>query len=807
MELLNSTTYSDRRSTEEDLRHSNTRLDLLASTTNELLRADDPHKILTSICHKVLAALDCQLFLHYLIDSKAGRLHLDAFAGIPPDKAALIEWLDFHSTVCGSVARDDEPVIVGEVQNSFDPQIAVAKSFGTRAFACYPLKAKGAVIGTVAFGTDTRDHFSDEDLSVLKTVTDQIAIALYRKRMESALHEQKNRLQMLIDHAPAALALFDNEMRYLSVSRRWMSNFGLEGQNLIGRSHYDVFPEIPEHWRVAHRRSLAGEVRTSAGEPFYRADGSVQWVRWEMRPWHDELGEIGGVVIFSEDITERKKSEEALRESEARFRQAVESLPQLVWTCTPDGGCDYLSPQWGGYTGVLEQNHLGFAWLELVHPDDRERVLGHWQETVLQGGNLVLDLRLRRQDGAYRWFKAVGVPLFDGDGRIVKWFGTNTDIDDKKQTEESLRQSERRFRTLVENLQVGIFIHQNNEITYANPAIANLFGAQRLDQVIGRSPYEFLHPDDHAEVAHKSVRSLWEGNRIPLSEAKIRRADGGERVAEMGVVAFTEYSDPALLFMMHDITDRKRFENEQQLAHDQLEQRVKERTLELQASNRELQSFCYSVAHELGAPLRGMNCFSNILLQEHAAPLEAEGRDLLARIGEAAGRMGRLVEDLLKLSRVTRRKLCRERVDLSHLAWKIFENLHAIEPTRQVQVEVAEGIEGEWDRGLVTLALENLFNNAWKYTGRIERPRIRFGSFVKEGKTILFVSDNGIGFEKEYAEKIFRPFERLHRIGEYEGTGIGLATVQRVIAMHGGRVWAEADPGKGATFLFTEGEG
>lgn len=241
------------------------------------------------------------------------------------------------------------------------------------------------------------------------------------------------------------------------------------------------------------------------------------------------------------------------------------------------------------------------------------------------------------------------------------------------------------------------------------------------------------------------------------------------------------------------------------LLNQELEQRVQERTVKLTAINKELESFCYSVTHELGGPLRSMNCFSAIVLEEYGEQLDPEGRNYLERIAASASRMGHLVEGLLLLSRVTRREMARETVDLSTMVAEIVKEFGDQERMRQVELEIAAGIWGQFDQGLVRLALYNLLGNAWKYTCKTDRARIEFGTVRKGGESVFFVRDNGIGFDMTYAHKIFLPFERLEATAQFDGTGIGLATVQRVIEMHGGKVWAEAEPGRGATFYFTEG--
>ncbi len=237
--------------------------------------------------------------------------------------------------------------------------------------------------------------------------------------------------------------------------------------------------------------------------------------------------------------------------------------------------------------------------------------------------------------------------------------------------------------------------------------------------------------------------------------------------------------------------------------NDELEQRVADRTAELQASNRELQAFCYLVAHDLSTPLRGINGFSAILLEEYADRLDEAGKRYLERMGAAADRMGQLINDLLELSRVTRRELHWEKIDLSYLAENIINDLRQKAPDRETEVVIAEKIEAEGDPILIRLAMENLLGNACKYTARVPSPRIEFGSCMINGETVFYVRDNGIGFDMAYVHKLFIPFQRLHGIDEYGGTGIGLAAVQRIIARHGGKIWAEGEPGKGATFYFT----
>jgi signal transduction histidine kinase len=237
-----------------------------------------------------------------------------------------------------------------------------------------------------------------------------------------------------------------------------------------------------------------------------------------------------------------------------------------------------------------------------------------------------------------------------------------------------------------------------------------------------------------------------------------------------------------------------------------LEARVAERTRELTLANKELESFSYSVSHDLRTPLRAVDGFSQALLEDEGGSISQDGRDLLERIRAAAGRMGLLIDDLLQLSRVSRAELRREPVDLSALGREVLEELRRREPERDVTVEVAPGVRALGDARLLRIVLENLLGNAWKFTSKRTGARITLFSEEREGRTDYAVRDNGVGFDMAYASKLFSPFQRLHKPAEFPGTGIGLATVQRIIHRHGGHIEAESSPGQGATFRFTLGE-
>jgi signal transduction histidine kinase len=237
--------------------------------------------------------------------------------------------------------------------------------------------------------------------------------------------------------------------------------------------------------------------------------------------------------------------------------------------------------------------------------------------------------------------------------------------------------------------------------------------------------------------------------------------------------------------------------------NDELEQRVKDRTVQLEASNRELEAFCYSVSHDLRAPLRGIDGWSLALLEDYHDKLDEKGRQQLQRVRADTQRMGRLIDDLLLLSRVTRDPIQQGPVDLSAMAQSVAARLQETEPQRQVELAVQPGLTAQGDARLLEIVFSNLLGNAWKFSGGRPLARVEFGRAAVDGRQAYFVRDNGVGFDMNYAQKLFGAFQRMHKASEFPGTGIGLATVQRVIQRHGGRVWAEAQVDRGATFYFT----
>ncbi|HYG36051.1 MAG TPA: PAS domain-containing protein, partial [Clostridia bacterium] len=406
--------------------------------------------------------------------------------------------------------------------------------------------------------------------------------------------------------------------------------------------------------------------------------GEVRVVRAQGQYVQDSAGKVVRVYGFAQDITERKRAEEALRESETRFRTLADNISQFAWMADANGWIFWYNTRWYEYTGTTFEEMQGWGWQKVHHPDHVGRVVDKFRMHIEAGQAWEDTFPLLGKDGQYRWFLSRAMPIRGEQDKVIRWFGTNTDITEQKQAQDELR---------------------------------------RLK--------------------------------------------------------------------------------------DELEVRVEQRTFELAAANKELEAFGYSVSHDLRAPLRHLDSFIKLLQRSAAETLDEKSRRYVQILSSSAQRMGQLIDDLLTLSRLGRAAMSEKEVNLRQLINEARQELAPAMAGRAIEWTVGTLPRLRGDYTLLRSAVVNLLSNAIKYTRQRHPARIEVGSQEEDHEVVCFVRDNGAGFDMQFVDKLFGVFQRLHRAEDFEGTGIGLASVRRVIQRHGGRTWAEGELERGATVYFS----
>jgi PAS domain S-box-containing protein len=608
--------------------------------------------------------------------------------------------------------------------------------------------------------------------------------------------------------------------------------FGYSAAEAVGQSMRMLLPpdRVPEESDIL-ARLRRGETVDHFETVRIRKDGKRIDISATISPIKDKSGAVVGVSKIARDISARKLAEEALRESQERFQAMANGIPQLAWMAEADGHIFWYNQRWYEYTGTTFEKMEGWGWQSVHDPGLLPNVLERWKGAIVAGKPFEMEFPLRGADGRFRMFLTRVMPVTDSEGRVLRWFGTNTDISERKEVEERLAaQAEELSRQAVEvsrsrqaleaqSRMLNLVLESMGEGLIAADREGHfLIWNESAKKLLGRGPTDLApqHWADHYGTYLLDGITLSPVDRLPLV-----RALNGESLQTELMIRHPEREEGVFLEFtgrpMHDaqgnlcggvvafrdISERKAAERKIQQFNQELEARVIERTAQLEEANQELEAFTYSVSHDLRAPLRHISGFSKLLAEEFGSALPPEGQHQLQRIQDGTRRMGQLVDDLLNLGRVGRQELHLQVTGLNSLVEEVISDLKPDYEGRELEWKIAALPFVECDPGLLKNVFQNLLSNAVKYTRPRQQAVIEIGQTLENGVPVVFIRDNGVGFSMKYAHKLFGVFQRLHRVEDFEGTGVGLATTQRIIHKHGGRIWAEADLDKGATFYFT----
>ena len=618
----------------------------------------------------------------------------------------------------------------------------------------------------------------------------------------------QSRLSAILEQTLNEIYLFDiQSLRFDYVNRCAQRNLGYSMDALRTMTPLHISPELDEvSFRKMTDALLAGEKEVLIFETMHRrADGTSYPVEVHLQVF--ERLERAEFLAITLDITIRRRAEAAQRESETRFRTLANTIPQLAWIANTDGSRSWYNQRWYDYTGMTPEEVLGWGWQKLHDAEMLPKVIRKWTDAVAAGEAFDMEFPLQGADGSYRIFLTRAEPLRDTEGRIVQWFGTNTDVNEQRLEEKVRRETEKQLQVVMENMSEGLVVCDfSGKLVYRNPAAIKMHDFRGLEQVElnirnFRQIYELATLEGEILPFEKwPLNRILQGEHLHDVELRVRRmdADWMRIFSYSGAISHADGKGLAFL-TMRDITDRKVAEEALRDAKINLESKVEQRTAQLLAKSKELENFCYSVSHDLKAPLRGIDGYSRLLLESYHERLDEEGRSFLQNVRAATRHMTRLIEDLLAYSKLERRKLSTMSVELSSFVTNLLSQFRDSLQNVHLTVKV-DPYRVRADPDGLAIALRNLIDNAIKFSKYSAIQEVDIVARAEGDYCVISVCDNGIGFDMRFYDKIFEIFQRLHRAEDYPGTGIGLAMVHKAMERMGGRVWAKSELGAGAVF-------
>lgn len=591
------------------------------------------------------------------------------------------------------------------------------------------------------------------------------------------------------------------------------NTFGWKREEVLGKTIREILtPDLPPNNVDEASKGLQEKGFWRGEVTFYSKNKTIINTLLTTSFFKKLDGTVTGIIMLIRDITERKKTELALEElnnqleqrvkqrtqeifeRERRFQSLIENDYTITSLVSATNQTIYRSPSAEAILGWTEEERSNLPADVLIHPDDLPEQFNNWKDVLNNHGKAISStFRMKHKDGHYVWVESVAVNRLN-DPYVQAVVVNMHDITKRKNSEDLIRKSEENYRLLIERISDGFIALDKNFIyTYANKKIGELTGKDP-GYLVGKCVWD-VFPDAVGSKTYDAFQTALNEQRY------IYNVDYYERLNLWQENHIYPSADGLSIFI-RDISERKKAEILVKQLNESLEERVKQRTLELSNANKALESFSYMVSHDLQSPLRTLNGFTKIILDKYSPSFDPELKNLFDYILSSGKRMNAIIEDLLKLARFGSNKLTITTIDMEALIKKVWQNLTTNTPT-SAQLELASLPTINGDESTMEQVIINLISNAIKYSSKVSQPKIKVGYTIKNDAPVFFIADNGVGFNMEQYPKLFGAFQRLHAASDFEGTGIGLLLVKRIVENHGGTVWAEGKENEGATFYFT----